>query len=77
MSPKETRLGRLRITFVFFILHLSHAFHTRLCLPSTMEWCVWLSCVGDGGCVWVVPALLDARWTALTGFELLLLLFDP
>jgi hypothetical protein len=23
-----------RLTFVFFILHLSHAFHTLLCLPS-------------------------------------------
>ena len=23
------------LTFVFFILHLSHAFHTLLCLPST------------------------------------------
>jgi hypothetical protein len=28
------------LTLVFFILHLSHAFHTRLCLPSEAagEW---------------------------------------
>lgn len=25
------------LTFVFFIRHLSHAFHTRLCLPSAVE----------------------------------------
>lgn len=36
------------LTFVFFIRHLSQAFHTLLCLPSGIECAEWLS-VGDMG----------------------------
>lgn len=37
------------LTFVFFIRHRSHAFHTRLCLPSD---------VGECGSEWLVAALM-------------------
>ena len=40
-------------TFVFFILHLSQAFHTRLCRPSPMAWLSW----GEGGCDWKLVRL--------------------
>lgn len=36
-------------TLVFFMRHLSHAFHTRLCLPSD---------VGECGSEWLVAALM-------------------
>ena len=34
-STHLTEKRKNQLTFVFFILHLSHAFHTLLCLPSS------------------------------------------
>lgn len=65
-------------TFVFFIRHLSQAFHTRLCLPSADDdvW-EWESVVaGDAGWPWVL-ARLETRCTALTAFECECCLLGP
>jgi hypothetical protein len=65
-------------TFVFFILHLSHAFHTLLCLASAIDCVDWLS---DGigewtcGCDTVVLERLVTRCAGLVGFALGLCLF--
>lgn len=40
------------LTLVFFILHLSHAFHTLLCLPSVTECAEWLLSGDIGECKW-------------------------
>ncbi len=50
-------------TFVFFILHLSHAFHTLLCLTSPILCDEWLS----GGVVgWWCPDDFDDLWLLCT-----------
>ena len=55
-------------TLVFFMRHLSQAFHTLLCLPSMPALCVrwswwWAAATLE-------PARLEARWTGLTDLEL-------
>jgi hypothetical protein len=57
-----------KITFVFFILHLSQAFHTRLCLPSEDEVWEWASWAGEEGWPCEV-ARFEVRCTVLTALE--------
>lgn len=70
--------GLRLITFVFFILHLSHAFHTLLCLASAIECVDWLSDgIGEWICGWdmVVLERLVTRCAGLVGFAPELCLF--
>ena len=53
-------------TFVFFMRHLSQAFHTLLCLPSPC--CEWLSRAGEGGWLWVLVRF-RVRCTVLRGLD--------
>lgn len=53
------------LALVFFMRHLSHAFHTRLCLSLC---CEWLSRAGDEGCGCVFVRFVDLC-TDLTGFD--------
>lgn len=68
----------MEFTFVFFILHLSHAFHTLLCLASAIECVDWLS---DGIGEWmcecdiVVLERLVTRCAGLVDFAPGLCLF--
>lgn len=70
--------GLLLVTFVFFILHLSHAFHTLLCLASAIECVDWLSDgIGEWMCEWDMLVLerLVTRWAGLVDFAPGLCLF--